>query len=74
MNYSSSYDLFYKKVKFESFVALKEKAKAMNNHSTLRYNGSSICGDVEIEFPRYGEHEENEEFKRIAAEILTFFL
>lgn len=66
-------DMFYKEVRFDSFVELVkiQKQDKYKVPVTLRYDGSNLCGDVWI-YVSPGSGLKGE-FLRIAAETLKFF-
>lgn len=67
-------DMFYKEVRFDSFVKLVEiqRQDKYKIAVSLMYNGSDLCGDVEISVAP-GHCKLKDEFLHIAAETLKFF-
>lgn len=66
-------DMFYKEVRFDSFVELVkiQREDKYKIPVSLRYSGSDLCGDVEISVsPGSGL---KDEFLHIASETLKFF-
>jgi hypothetical protein len=68
-------DMFYKRVKYDSFVELvkiKRGTKKYKIPVSLKYNGSDLCGDVEV-YISAGNSDVRNEFLKVAAETLKYF-
>ena len=69
-----SYEVMYKRVRFDSFVKLYEiKKEGEWTGATIRYNGNDICGEVQIDFGIGVGHKEKERFLKLASETLQLF-
>lgn len=69
-----SYEVMYKRIRFESFVKLSEiKKDSKWTGATIRYNGNDICGEVQIDFGIGVGYKTKEEFLKIANETLKIF-
>lgn len=69
-----SYEVMYKRVRFDSFVKLYEIKKEGDwTGVTIRYYGTDICGEAQIDFGIGVGHKEKDKFLKIASETLKIF-
>jgi len=68
-------DAFYKEVRFDSFVELVKIQREDDRYRipiSLHYNGTDLCGDVEIHIAP-GNSGIKSEFVKIATDTLKYF-
>lgn len=68
-------DACYMNMRFESFIELSKKIRSAKKHTGtyLRYNGTDLCGDIEIGFG-YVDETYKMEVLKLAGETLKPFM